>query len=79
MVEKNILEKAYEKAKETVHLCSTKNGLYASGGKKGYKGVWSRDSMITLIGACSDDDPKFGFAKRPTKAEVLEPELAGAA
>jgi len=48
---KNILDKAYKKAIETLKLCSTKHGLYASGGKKGYKGVWARDSMITLIGA----------------------------
>ena len=56
MVEKNILDECYEKAKETLKECSTKNGLYASGGKDGYRGVWARDSMISLSGASSDND-----------------------
>jgi hypothetical protein len=59
MVNENILEEAYEKAKETVKICSTKYGLYASGGKKGYHGVWARDSMITLIGASTDSNIIF--------------------
>jgi glycogen debranching enzyme len=49
-----LIELAYEKALEVINECSTKNGLYASGGKNGYKGVWSRDSVISLIGAGSD-------------------------
>ncbi|MFH1376556.1 MAG: glycoside hydrolase 100 family protein [Candidatus Woesearchaeota archaeon] len=59
MVKKNILDEAYEKAKEVMKICSTKYGLYASGGKKGYKGVWSRDSMISLIGAGTDKDKLY--------------------
>jgi len=59
MVEENILDKCYELAKETIQICSTKYGLFASGGKKGYKGVWSRDSMITLIGASFYKDDSF--------------------
>ncbi len=59
MMKKEVLEEAYEKAKQVIKACSTKNGLYASGGKHGYKGVWSRDSMITLIGASTDSDPLF--------------------
>ncbi|MBW2974086.1 hypothetical protein KY366_00050 [Candidatus Woesearchaeota archaeon] len=61
MTSKNnhITERCYEKAKDTIRRCSTKYGLYASGGKRGYKGVWSRDSMITLIGASSDKDGLF--------------------
>ena len=55
-MKKSVIDEAYEKAKETVRLCSTQYGLYASGGKKGYHGVWARDSMITLIGATSADD-----------------------
>lgn len=45
------IDKAYEEALDVLRECSTKYGLFASGGKKGYKGVWSRDSMISLIGA----------------------------
>lgn len=59
MAKKEILEECYEKAKNAIKLCSTKNGLYASGGKKGYAGVWARDSMITLIGASSDKNKLF--------------------
>src|SRR3989339_144007 len=51
---KDILDKAYEKAIETLRVCSTEHGLYASGGKNGYKGVWARDSMISLIGGAVD-------------------------
>lgn len=46
-----VIDKAFEKAKETVTKCSTEYGLFASGGKSGYKGVWSRDSFITFLGA----------------------------
>lgn len=52
----DLLEECYEKAKEVIRACSTKYGLFASGGKKGYKGVWSRDSMISLIGARIDKE-----------------------
>ena len=45
----NIIEEAKEKAIEVLEVCSTKNGLYASGGKNGYTSVWARDSMISLI------------------------------
>ncbi len=55
----DILEQAYEKAKEVIKECSTKYGLYASGGKQGYRGVWSRDSMISLIGASLEKDPSI--------------------
>jgi glycogen debranching enzyme len=58
-MQNKILEEAYEKAKHSLKECSTKYGLYASGGKKAYFGVWARDSMISLIGACSDNDPLF--------------------
>ena len=59
MVDKEILEKCYGQAIETIKGCSTKHGLYASGGPDGYKGVWARDSMITLICASSDKDVLF--------------------
>jgi len=48
---KNQTELAYKKALEVIEECSTKYGLFASGGKKGYRGVWARDSVISLIGA----------------------------
>ena len=59
MVTDELINEAYEKAKEVIKECSTEHGLYASGGPKGYKGVWSRDSVITLMGAGSDPDFLF--------------------
>ncbi|MBU0958969.1 MAG: hypothetical protein KKB31_03410 [Nanoarchaeota archaeon] len=59
MVELDITEEAYIKAKEALKRCETSYGLYASGGKNGYKGVWSRDSMISLIGASTDKDKSY--------------------
>ena len=54
-----VLEKAYEEAKKALILGSTNYGLYASAGKNGYFGVWARDSMISLIGASTDNDDLF--------------------
>lgn len=59
MVKISILDKCYESAKQTLEICSTNRGLFASGGKNGYKGVWARDSMITLIGASTDKEKLF--------------------
>ncbi|HLC78028.1 MAG TPA: glycoside hydrolase 100 family protein [Candidatus Nanoarchaeia archaeon] len=59
MDEQEVIDKAYEEAKKTIDICSTKYGFYASGGKNGYKGVWARDSMITLIGAASDEKQNY--------------------
>ncbi|MBI2208576.1 hypothetical protein HYU50_03695 [Candidatus Woesearchaeota archaeon] len=46
-----MLEKCCERAKEVIKICSTKNGLFASGGIDGYNAVWARDSMISFLGA----------------------------
>ncbi len=46
-----ILEDAYEHARLTLSLCSTKHGFFASGGKEGYNAVWARDSIISSSGA----------------------------
>jgi glycogen debranching enzyme len=63
-----MLEECYVKAKETIKKCSTKHGLFASAGKKAYRGVWSRDSMISLIGAsvCDEEIFKEQFKKSLT-------------
>jgi len=49
-----MLDECYGKALQALGTCSSKYGLYASGGVDGYRGVWARDSMITLIGASTD-------------------------
>ncbi|MFH1308038.1 MAG: amylo-alpha-1,6-glucosidase [archaeon] len=59
-----MLDEAYDKSKEVIRVCSTKKGLFASGGIKGYRGVWARDSMISLIGASlAGDEFKEIFKK----------------
>jgi len=70
MKKEEILEQAYEKAKDVIRICSTPNGLFASGGKKGYHGVWARDSMISLIGA-SFDKENNGFIKEQFKKSLI--------
>lgn len=56
---KNSIDLAYEKAVECIKECSTPNGMFASGGKKGYNAIWSRDSMITCLGASLTDNKDF--------------------
>ncbi len=50
---------SYKQAIGTIDKCITSHGLYASGGKNGYKGVWSRDSFITLLCISSLDNKKY--------------------
>jgi len=59
------IEECFQKAKDVIRANITPNGLFASGGKKGYNAVWSRDSMISMIGASIVNDDKFKevFAK----------------
>ena len=52
----HIEDEAFEKAKKVLKICSTPHGMHASGGVNGYNSVWSRDSMISLIGASSVDE-----------------------
>src|SRR3989338_2486608 len=66
-----ILEEAYEKAKQVLKICSTPNGLYASGCKSGYKGVWARDSMISLIGASSAVKNDNNFVKEQFEKSLI--------
>lgn len=56
---KHIIDLAYERALGVIDKCSTKYGLFASGGKNGYKGVWARDSVISLIGASLTKNSKI--------------------
>jgi glycogen debranching enzyme len=54
-----MLETCYKKAVETLKICSTKNGFFASGGIDGYDAIWSRDSMISSLGASLVKEPLF--------------------
>jgi glycogen debranching enzyme len=54
-----MIENCYEQAKKVIRSCCTKNGLFASAGIDGYNAVWSRDSMISMIGASLVKDNLF--------------------
>jgi glycogen debranching enzyme len=56
---KKIIDKCLERAKEVIRICSTRNGLFASGGNGGYDAIWSRDSMISFLGASLVKDAGF--------------------
>ena len=58
-IKKVFIDEAYERAKDVVKICCTNNGLYASGGKDGYRAIWSRDTIITLLGASLINDSLF--------------------
>lgn len=47
----DITKEAYDKAVEVLTACAKRTGFYASGLKGGYEATWSRDSMITSLGA----------------------------
>lgn len=47
-----IIDQAYQKAIEVLKSCSREQGFYASGLPGGYEATWSRDSMISCLGAC---------------------------
>jgi hypothetical protein len=54
----------YETAVNVLKLCSTPNGLNASGARLGHHQVWARDSMITLLGARFVPDEQIQAALR---------------
>ncbi|MFC1678448.1 amylo-alpha-1,6-glucosidase [Patescibacteria group bacterium] len=47
----NTTQKAYNKAIAVLDACAKPQGFFASGLPGGYEAVWSRDSMITSLGA----------------------------
>jgi len=59
VIKKDILSEAFEAAKKVIDGCITPNGLFASGGTNGYNAVWSRDSMISMIGASTQKNLEF--------------------
>ncbi|MCX6749849.1 MAG: hypothetical protein NTZ83_00145 [Candidatus Pacearchaeota archaeon] len=65
---KENIELAYEKAVECIRKCSNPNGIFASGGKDGYDAVWSRDSMITSLGASLIKEKDF---KKLFKSSII--------
>ncbi|MFA5259428.1 MAG: amylo-alpha-1,6-glucosidase [Candidatus Pacearchaeota archaeon] len=71
-MQKDILEVCYEKAKEVIKACSTPYGLFASGTKDGYNAVWSRDSMISLIGASVSEEKSFREVFKQSIVTLME-------
>lgn len=45
------IEAAYKEALKVLNSCAKDTGFYASGLSGGYEALWSRDSMITSLGA----------------------------
>ena len=64
-------EIAFEKAKVVLEKCSTRHGMYASGGRNGYDMVFSRDSMIGLIGTSTVDWEKHFKKQFKTTLETF--------
>jgi len=58
-MQQDILHECYEKAKLVIKKCATPYGLFASGGVGGYNAIWSRDSMISMIGASLSHEESF--------------------
>ncbi len=64
MSKKDITKKAYLEAVKVLDACAKNTGFYASGLKGGYEALWSRDSMITSLGASLVENKyKLPFAK----------------
>ena len=60
----NITQEAYKKAIIVLNSCAKNTGFYASGLSNGYEATWSRDSMITSLGACLVENQfKLPFAR----------------
>src|SRR3989338_7932847 len=51
-----MIEDAYKQAMQTLKECVSDIGFKASALDSGYKEVWGRDSMITLLGAISSGE-----------------------
>ncbi|MBI4910099.1 MAG: glycogen debranching protein [Acidobacteria bacterium] len=68
----NELDAARQAAVQVLRDCSHAGGMNASAGKSGHCQVWARDSMITLLGACTLDDPPIRNALRATIAALGE-------
>jgi len=61
---KDITKKAYLEAVKVLDSCAKNTGFYASGLKGGYEALWSRDSMITSLGASLVESKyKLSFAR----------------
>lgn len=73
----SITDEAYYKAIDAVKKCITNNGLYASGGVKGYNSIWARDSVITFLGASlvKDKEIKEAFKKSLNALSKFQNEL----
>lgn len=53
----SLIESQRSRAVEVLRQCSHETGIKGSGGSHGHHQVWARDSMITLLGAQTLDDP----------------------
>ncbi|MEO8596478.1 MAG: glycoside hydrolase 100 family protein [Candidatus Solibacter sp.] len=63
-------DEALERAVEVLRKCSHAAGINASAGNSGHSQIWARDSMITLLGACTLDDAQVRAALRASIAAL---------
>jgi glycogen debranching enzyme len=55
----DLVETVYESAIESLRRCCSLSGLKASGSAHGYRQIWTRDSMISLLGARLINDDRI--------------------
>ncbi len=70
-------EEGYTQAVEAIKKCCSPNGMFASGTRQGYTSVWSRDSMISLLGGslAKDELIKTTFRKTLDTLSKYQSEL----
>jgi len=76
MSEKELLTEARKRASDIIYRCVTPNGYRASGLAAGYPQIWSRDSMITFLGATATGDESLmagGRSSLETMGEFQSP------
>jgi glycogen debranching enzyme len=59
-----LLQEAHDRALEIVQNCVTGDGFRASALAAGYPQIWSRDAVITFLGAATSGDPDLILAGR---------------
>lgn len=59
-------KQAFIKAQQVITDCSCRIGIKASALSNGYSQIWARDSMITLLGAITLNDPQINTSLKVT-------------
>lgn len=46
----SLIDQAHNEAIKVLKMCENKKGLFASGGEEGYRAIWARDVVISMLG-----------------------------